>query len=95
MASTILGRIPFDEDRIAKDVARLASMPVPQEPYRVGVFGLGHGLAEGVSPAVMSALPLALGLPGWLVLATLLLVAGLACHPLLTRVSRTATRSAG
>ncbi|MER6949364.1 MFS transporter [Nonomuraea sp. NPDC000554] len=68
--------------------------PHAQGQY-AGVFGLGHGLGEGVSPAVMSALPLALGLPGWLVLATLLLVAGLACHPLLTRVSRTATRPAG
>ncbi|MFF5211961.1 MFS transporter [Streptosporangium sp. NPDC000396] len=64
--------------------------PAHAQGQYAGVFGLGHGLAEGVSPAVMSALPLALGLPGWLALATLLLATGLTCHPLMTRVSRPA-----
>ncbi|MFD9335462.1 MFS transporter [Streptomyces sp. NPDC060028] len=62
--------------------------PADAQGQYAGVFGLGHGLAEGVSPAVMSALPLALGLPGWLVLALLLLATGLACHPFMTHVSR-------
>ncbi|WP_433258390.1 MFS transporter [Streptosporangium sp. CA-135522] len=69
--------------------------PIHAQGQYAGVFGLGHGLAEGVSPAVMSALPLALGLPGWLLLATLLLATGLAGHPLMAHVSRPATRSVG
>ncbi|MFI6686448.1 MFS transporter [Streptomyces sp. NPDC050485] len=62
--------------------------PADAQGQYAGVFGLGHGLAEGASPAVMSALPLALGLPGWLALAALLLATGLVCHSLMTHVSR-------
>ncbi|WP_329467425.1 MFS transporter [Streptomyces sp. NBC_01431] len=62
--------------------------PADAQGQYAGVFGLGHGLAEGASPAVMSALPLALGLPGWLALATLLLATGLTCRSLMTHVSR-------
>lgn len=65
-----------------------ALAPAGAQGQYAGVFGLGHGLAEGVSPAVMSALPLALGLPGWLLLALLLLATGLVCHPFMTHVSR-------
>lgn len=64
--------------------------PADAQGQYAGVFGLGSGLAEGASPAVMSALPLALGLPGWLLLAGLLLATGLLCQPAMTRVSRPA-----
>ncbi|MFI6686443.1 aspartyl/asparaginyl beta-hydroxylase domain-containing protein [Streptomyces sp. NPDC050485] len=39
MASVILGRIPFDGERLAKDIARLTTLPVPQEPYQVFTTG--------------------------------------------------------
>lgn len=39
MASVILGRIPFDDERLAKDIARLTTLPVPQEPYQVFTTG--------------------------------------------------------
>ncbi|MFB7918674.1 aspartyl/asparaginyl beta-hydroxylase domain-containing protein [Streptomyces sp. NPDC056061] len=39
MASVILGRIPFDDERLAKDIARLSTMSVPQEPYQVFTTG--------------------------------------------------------
>ncbi|MEU5217693.1 aspartyl/asparaginyl beta-hydroxylase domain-containing protein [Streptomyces sp. NPDC020807] len=39
MASVILSRIPFDEERLVKDVARLATLPAPQEPYEVFTTG--------------------------------------------------------
>ncbi|MEE1792637.1 MFS transporter [Streptomyces sp. BE308] len=61
--------------------------PAAAQGQYAGVFGLGHGLAEGASPAVMSALPLALGLPGWLLLAALLLATGLTCRPFMARSS--------
>ena len=39
MASVILGRIPFDDERLAKDIARLSTMAIPQEPYQVFTTG--------------------------------------------------------
>ena len=62
--------------------------PADAQGQYAGVFGLGSGLAEGVSPVVMSALPLALGLLGWLLLAALMLATGLLCRPVMAHVVR-------
>ncbi|MGW2544967.1 MFS transporter [Kitasatospora sp. NPDC001574] len=61
--------------------------PAEAQGQYAGVFGLGHGLAEGVSPAVLSALPLALGLPGWLALAVIVLATGAICRPVMDRMT--------
>ncbi|MFD9335457.1 aspartyl/asparaginyl beta-hydroxylase domain-containing protein [Streptomyces sp. NPDC060028] len=39
MASVILGRVLFDDERLAKDIARLTTMSIPQEPYQVFTTG--------------------------------------------------------
>lgn len=56
--------------------------PARLQGQYAGVFGLGSGAVEAVAPAVMSLLPLGMGLPGWLALGAVLLVAGLGSGPL-------------
>lgn len=53
-----------------------------------GVFGLGGGLADAIAPALMSALPLGFGLPGWLLLGTVFFLVGSACGPLVAWARR-------
>jgi MFS family permease len=49
-----------------------------------GVFSIGAGLASSAGPVVLGVLPLALGLPGWLMFAAGLLVCALICGPVIT-----------
>ncbi|MFD5148793.1 MFS transporter [Streptomyces sp. NPDC058401] len=58
--------------------------PARLQGQYAGVFGLGSGAVEAVAPAVMSLLPLGMGLPGWLALSAVLLFAGLGSGPLVT-----------
>jgi len=44
-----------------------------------GVIGLGHGLAEAMSPIVVIAACVEWGKPGWMLLAVIVCVAGLVC----------------
>lgn len=55
--------------------------PGRQGEYQ-GVFALGRGLQQTVGPFVVTTLAVGQGRVGWLVLAALLLLAGLACPPL-------------
>ncbi|MEU5217688.1 MFS transporter [Streptomyces sp. NPDC020807] len=59
--------------------------PADSQGEYAGVFHLGQGLSDAVSPIILSAVPLALGIPGWLGLAALLLLTGLTAHPLILR----------
>jgi hypothetical protein len=52
------------------------ALPHAQGQY-AGVFGLGQGAANAAGPAVLAALCLDLGPPGWLVLGALLMGIGL------------------
>ncbi|MFJ8214508.1 MFS transporter [Streptomyces sp. NPDC096033] len=63
--------------------------PARLQGQYAGVFGLGSGVVEAVAPAVMSLLPLGMGLPGWLLLGALLLSVGLASRPLVAWAART------
>ncbi len=54
------------------------AQPEAQGQYQ-GVIGLGHGLAEAVSPIVVIAACIDWGKPGWIVLAVIVCVAGFAC----------------
>ncbi|MFB7664978.1 MFS transporter [Kitasatospora sp. NPDC056138] len=45
-----------------------------------GVFGLGRGLQQFFGPALVIMLPLGMGTFGWLILATVFLLAGLTAH---------------
>ena len=57
--------------------------PGRQGEYQ-GVFALGRGLQEMVGPFLVTVLTVGQGRAGWVMLAALLLVAGLGC-PLLAR----------
>ncbi|WKU48846.1 MFS transporter [Streptomyces sp. VNUA116] len=63
--------------------------PAHLQGQYAGVFGLGSGAVEAVAPAVMSLLPLGMGLPGWLLLGALLLFVGLGSGPLVAWAGRT------
>ncbi|MFJ4186383.1 MFS transporter [Kitasatospora sp. NPDC089509] len=66
--------------------------PHAQGQY-AGVFGLGGGLAEALAPAVLGALALGLGRPGWLLLAVVFLAVGCAARPLVAWAVRTDPRT--
>lgn len=63
--------------------------PAHLQGQYAGVFGLGSGVMTAVAPALMSLLPLGMGLPGWLLLGTLLLSVGLGSRPLVAWAART------
>ncbi|WP_157756717.1 MFS transporter [Plantactinospora sp. KBS50] len=67
--------------------------PGRQGEYQ-GVFALGRGLQQTIGPFVVTFLAVGLGWSGWLVLAGLLALAGLACPPL-TRAAQRAMTPAG
>ncbi|HEX6468456.1 MAG TPA: MFS transporter [Streptosporangiaceae bacterium] len=67
--------------------------PAHLQGQYAGVFGLGAGVADAVAPALMGALPLAIGLPGWLLLGAVFLVVGSSCGPLVARARGRAPRS--
>ncbi|TXR99667.1 MFS transporter [Streptomyces sp. col6] len=50
----------------------------------LGVFGLGAGLAEAVGPALLISLCITWGRPGWYIVGTMFLLAGLAAPPTVT-----------
>jgi MFS family permease len=53
-----------------------------------GVFALGRGLQQTTGPFIVTFLAVELGWPGWIALAGLLLLAGLACPPLTRAAQR-------
>lgn len=59
--------------------------PEAQGQYQ-GVFGLGHGLIEALAPVIVISMCITWGMPGWLVLAAVVTVAGFVCA-LIERVS--------
>lgn len=58
----------------------------------VGLFGLGQGLAEALSPTLVGLLCLTLGRPGWLILGLLLAAVGALTHWRLGRRSATTSK---
>ncbi|CAM5370831.1 MFS transporter OS=Streptomyces alboniger OX=132473 GN=CP975_11010 PE=4 SV=1 [Streptomyces alboniger] len=62
--------------------------PGRQGEYQ-GVFALGRGFQQTAGPYLVTALAVHQGRLGWVVLAALLLVAGLACPPLTRAAERT------
>ncbi|MFJ1753532.1 MFS transporter [Kitasatospora sp. NPDC088134] len=59
-----------------------------------GVFGLGAGVAEALAPAVIGALALTWGPPGFLALGLGFLVVGASCRPLIDHSLRKAAEAA-
>lgn len=59
--------------------------PAHLQGQYAGLFGLGSGAVKAVAPAVMSLLPLGIGMPGWLALGALLFIVGLVSGPLVAR----------
>lgn len=59
--------------------------PAQAQGQYAGVFGLGAGISGSVAPTVLTALPLALGLPGWALFAGVMLLVGALSGPLLAR----------
>ncbi|NUW00921.1 MFS transporter [Streptomyces sp. CAI 127] len=62
--------------------------PAHLQGQYAGVFGLGSGVMQAVAPAVLSLLPLGMGLPGWLLIGALLLCVGLGSRPLVAWAGR-------
>lgn len=54
-----------------------------------GLYGMGHALAAMLAPTVMALLPLGMGVPGWWILAGILLAASLATKPVVAWAVRT------
>lgn len=52
--------------------------PEAQGQYQ-GVFGLGHGLMEALAPVIVISMCITWGMPGWIVLASIVTVAGFLC----------------
>ncbi|MEU8708343.1 MFS transporter [Streptomyces sp. NPDC048565] len=63
--------------------------PAHLQGQYAGVFGLGSGVVQAVAPAVLSLLPLGMGLPGWLVIGALLMSVGLGSRLLVAWAGRT------
>lgn len=59
--------------------------PAHAQGEYAGVFGLGAGLSGTLAPAVLTALPLTMGLPGWTLFAGAMLLVGVVSGPLLAR----------
>jgi Major Facilitator Superfamily len=66
--------------------------PAGAQGEYAGVFSLGAGIAESAAPAVLTALPLALGLPGWLAFAAIMLAGGRLSEPVISLSMRSALR---